>query len=58
MESVQLCDMFPHTSHAESVAVLRREVTWEVGLQKNAYVKMPAQKRKGYMYDKSGLQNG
>ena len=56
LESVQLCDMFPQTSHSESIAVLRREVDWDVGMQKNAYVKMRADERKRFLYDKSGLQ--
>lgn len=56
LESVQLCDMFPQTSHTETIAVLRRDVTWVVGPRKNAYVKMKAVERERFLYDKSGLR--
>lgn len=41
LESVQICDMFPQTSHVESVAVLRREAR-----QLPGYVKPSKKERK------------
>ena len=51
-----MCDMFPQTSHAETIAVLHRDVTWDVGVRKNAYVNMKKLDRERFLYDKSGLR--